>query len=74
MKIVRERVELKGIPVSPGVVIGKAFLIDSRKVRPPEKIIDPEMVEAEVARFQQALAETRAQLEDSTCDLGNPRS
>ena len=64
MKIVRERVELKGIPVSPGVVIGKAFLIDSRKVRPPEKIIDPEMVEAEVARFQQALAETRAQLEE----------
>ncbi|HSH68465.1 MAG TPA: phosphoenolpyruvate--protein phosphotransferase [Deferrisomatales bacterium] len=64
MKIVRERVELKGIPVSPGVVIGKAFLIDSRKVRPPEKIIDPEMVDDEVARFRKALAETRAQLED----------
>lgn len=63
MKVIRERVELKGIPVSPGVVIGKAFLIDSRKVRPPEQIIDPDMVDAEVARFHRALAETRAQLE-----------
>jgi phosphotransferase system enzyme I (PtsI) len=64
VKIVRERVEMKGIPVSPGVVIGKAFLIDSRQVRPPEKIIDPEMVEEELQRFQKALAETRAQLEE----------
>ncbi len=64
MKIVRERVALKGIPVSPGIVIGKAFLIDSRKVRPPERIIDPEMVDDEVARFRQALDETRAQLEE----------
>ena len=64
MQIVRERLELKGIPVSPGIVIGKAFLIDYRKVRPPEKIIDSEMVEEELARFQEAIAETRQQLED----------
>jgi len=64
VQIVRERLELKGIPVSPGIVIGKAFLIDYRKVRPPEKIIDSEMVEEELARFQEAIAETRQQLED----------
>ena len=64
MKVVRDRKELRGIPVSPGVLIGKAFLIDRRKVHPPERIIDPGMVEREIERFQQALEETRRQLEE----------
>ncbi len=63
MKILRERAELKGIPVSPGVVIGKAYLVDRRKVHPPEKIIDPDQVDREIARFHQALEKTRRQLE-----------
>ncbi len=64
MKTVRERKELRGIPVSPGVVIGKAYLVDRRKVRPPEQIIDADAVEGEVARFHAALEETRRQLEE----------
>lgn len=64
MKTIRERKELRGIPVSPGVVIGKAYLVDRRKVRPPEQIIEADAVEAEVARFQGALEETRHQLEN----------
>lgn len=56
--------ELKGIPVSPGIVIGKAYLVDRRKVRPPEKIIDPEMVEAEVGRFHAAIEQSQRQLQE----------
>ncbi len=64
MKVVRERVQLQGIAVSPGIVIGKAFLLDRRKVRPPERIIDAEDVDGEIGRLRRALEETRAQLED----------
>ncbi|MBI5440734.1 MAG: phosphoenolpyruvate--protein phosphotransferase [Deltaproteobacteria bacterium] len=64
MRVVRERSELKGIAVSPGIVLGKAYLLDRKKVRPPEKIIDPEMVEAEVARFRAAIEESHRQLQE----------
>ena len=64
MKVVRERVQLQGIAVSPGIVIGKAFLLDRRKVRPPERTIDAEEVDGEIRRLRRALAETRAQLEN----------
>ncbi|NTU60553.1 MAG: phosphoenolpyruvate--protein phosphotransferase, partial [Deltaproteobacteria bacterium] len=60
--------ELKGIPVSPGIIVGKAYLLDRRKVRPPEQIIDPDMVEGEVARFHQALAESQQQLQELKAD------
>ncbi|MBE0618032.1 MAG: phosphoenolpyruvate--protein phosphotransferase [Proteobacteria bacterium] len=63
MQVLRGHHALQGIPVSPGIVIGKAYLLDRRKVHPPEKIIDADEVEAEVRRFQEALAETRQQLE-----------
>jgi len=64
VQILREHQELRGIAVSPGIVIGRAYLLDRRKVHPPEKIIDPEMADEEVARFREALAETRRQLEE----------
>ncbi|GAB6064180.1 phosphoenolpyruvate--protein phosphotransferase [Deferrisoma palaeochoriense] len=64
MKVLRQRARLRGIPVSPGIVIGKAYLVDRRKVHPPEKIIEPSEVEAEVERFRRALDETRRQLEE----------
>jgi phosphotransferase system enzyme I (PtsI) len=61
---VRERSELRGIAVSPGIVIGKAYLVDRRKVRPPERIIDPDAVEAEVARLRAGLEISQRQLEE----------
>ncbi|GAB4266547.1 MAG: phosphoenolpyruvate--protein phosphotransferase [Deferrisomatales bacterium] len=64
VKVVVERKELRGIPVSPGIVIGRAYLVDFRKVHPPEQIIDPQMVDEEIERFHQALETTRRQLED----------
>ncbi len=63
MKIVRERAELRGIPVSPGIVIGRAYMVDRRQVHPPERIIEPDEVDGELERFRAALATTRDQLE-----------
>src|SRR5512136_627663 len=53
---------LRGIGASPGVVMGKAFLLDRSKVRLPEKRIEADQVEAEVKRFLQAIRESREQL------------
>ncbi|MBP1708336.1 MAG: phosphoenolpyruvate--protein phosphotransferase, partial [Deltaproteobacteria bacterium] len=53
---------LRGIGASPGVVMGKAFLLDRSKVRLPEKRIEADQVEAEVERFLQAIRDSREQL------------
>lgn len=63
MQILRPHSTFKGIPVSPGIIIGRAYLLDKKKVRPLERIIDADMVESELERFHRALAETRTQLE-----------
>jgi phosphoenolpyruvate-protein phosphotransferase (PTS system enzyme I) len=55
---------VRGIGASPGVVIGKAFLVDRSKVRLPQRRIDSDRVETEVDRFQKALEESRKQLLD----------
>jgi len=43
---------LKGIPVSPGVYIGEAFLLQTEEVRIRNLTIAEEQVEAEVERFE----------------------
>ena len=53
---------IRGIGASPGVVMGKAFLLDRSKVRLPEKRIEPDQVEQEVERFLKAIQESRQQL------------
>ncbi len=53
---------IQGIGASPGIVIGKAYLIERFKVRLPQKRIDPERVEEEVKRFFRAIEESRNQL------------
>ncbi len=62
MQVVRSRSSFDGIPVSPGVIIGRAYLLDKKKVRPLERIIDQDMVETEINRFIGAMEETRKQL------------
>jgi len=53
---------VQGIGASPGIVTGKAYMIERFKVRLPEKQINPEQVEAEVRRFLSAIQESRNQL------------
>jgi phosphotransferase system enzyme I (PtsI) len=46
----------RGIPVSPGVVLGPALVLDTEGVRIPRHFIAGDHAEAEVARLRQALA------------------
>jgi len=53
---------IQGIGASPGIIIGKAYLLERFKVRFPQKQINPEQVEEEVKRFFNAIQESRNQL------------
>jgi phosphotransferase system enzyme I (PtsI) len=53
---------VQGIGASPGIIIGKAYLVERFKVRLPQKRISPEQVEEEVQRFFNAIQESRNQL------------
>jgi phosphotransferase system enzyme I (PtsI) len=54
----------KGIGVSPGIVIGRAYLLDRRKVVVAGRRIEDVSVKDEVARFKKAIELSKAQLED----------
>jgi len=53
---------VQGIGASPGIIVGKAYLIERLKVRLPQKQIDPSRVEEEVKRFLDAIQESQNQL------------
>ena len=53
---------LKGIPASPGVAIGRAFLLDSEEVAIAKQAVAPAAVPQEIARFEEALAQTRQEI------------
>lgn len=58
----RKEVVLHGVGVSPGVVIGTAFLITHDDVRIVERRIVDDEIPREIARFEDALMETREQI------------
>lgn len=53
---------LEGIGVSPGVVIGKAFLLDSEEIAIPRRGVSKNQVAGEIARFEEALIQTRSEI------------
>ncbi len=53
---------VQGIGASPGILVGKAYLVERLKVRLPQKKIDPSHVEEEVRRFLNAIQESQDQL------------
>ncbi|MFG0285202.1 MAG: phosphoenolpyruvate--protein phosphotransferase [Phycisphaerales bacterium JB039] len=53
---------VKGIPVSPGIVIGRVFVQDDRTQRIAPRAIPPEQVPQELARLEDALAKSVADL------------
>jgi phosphotransferase system enzyme I (PtsI) len=53
---------IHGIGASPGVVTGRAYLVERFRVRAPQKRIDPDQVEGEIKRFLHAIEESRNQL------------
>lgn len=57
-------VSLHGIGASPGVAVGHAFLLDSRRVRTPKVKLTRDEVDAEVMRFKTAIDLSDRQLGD----------
>lgn len=55
---------IHGIGASPGIVTGRAYLVERFKVRMPQKRIDPSRVDEEVERFHRAIEEARTQLKE----------
>jgi phosphotransferase system enzyme I (PtsI) len=54
---------VRGIGVSPGVVIGKVYLFDRRDAPVPlYKLTDPALIDQEVVRFRKALEESQKHL------------
>lgn len=52
----------KGLPVSPGVAVGRAYCIDEIFVNPQTESIEPALVSSEMARFDEACEKTAADL------------
>jgi len=59
----RKSFEMKGVPASPGVAIGRAFLLDSEEVSVPKHAISAAAIPQEITRFEEALARTRKEIE-----------
>lgn len=55
---------VKGIGASPGIVAGRAFLLDRSKVRLPQRRIPETRVEEEISRFKEAIELSRKQLSE----------
>jgi phosphotransferase system enzyme I (PtsI) len=53
---------IEGIPASPGIVIGKAFILDTERPHVSEERIAIEDIEEEIASFHKAVNETREAL------------
>ncbi len=54
---------LKGIAASPGIVVGKAYVLDSEEMAIPQKAIRESQIPKEITRFQDALTMTRAEVQ-----------
>ncbi|RKY34526.1 MAG: phosphoenolpyruvate--protein phosphotransferase, partial [Candidatus Omnitrophota bacterium] len=53
---------IKGIAVSPGIVIGKVFVWDGEEFRINKNEIKHSQIPLEIARFEEALIKTRVEI------------
>ena len=51
-----------GVPASGGIAIGPAYLYHSQGLTVSRRVLQPQEIEPELKRFQEALAKTRAQI------------
>jgi len=57
-----QEIVLRGIGVSPGVVIGPVFLLASEAMQVVEQEVHPDQIHREIGRLESALIETRRQI------------
>jgi phosphoenolpyruvate-protein phosphotransferase (PTS system enzyme I) len=55
----------RGIPVSPGIAIGPALVLDTEGVRITHQTVPPEQRPGEITRLHQALAEVAAEAREN---------
>ena len=53
---------LHGVPASPGIAIGKVFLLEDDEFCLIQREISKDETKKEVARFREALSKTRAEM------------
>jgi phosphotransferase system enzyme I (PtsI) len=59
----RGEVRRDGIPVSTGIAIGRAFLVGRETIKAPRYHVEPDDVDAEIARLKKAITASDKQLE-----------
>ncbi|MCX7771102.1 MAG: phosphoenolpyruvate--protein phosphotransferase, partial [Proteobacteria bacterium] len=69
MNIIPENIELKGIGIKEGIVIGRAFVLSDQRVIVSRKKIVKQQVEIEKSRFYQAIEKTKKELFQIKQDL-----
>ena len=55
----------RGIPVSPGVAIGPALMLDTESFRIPQRFVERGSVPEEIGRLRKALVGAAAQARDN---------
>jgi len=65
----------KGIPASPGIVIGQAYVINKKSAEITKRTVAPALVEAEIQRLRKAVEKTKIDImsikEKVIYDIGN---
>lgn len=56
---------IKGIPVAPGVVIGRAFILDDVRERVPFHTVESSAIGEEIQRFESAVSDSISDLESA---------
>jgi len=59
MRLIKEEIRLKGLPICRGIAIGKPFFFHLTENNIPHYAIEKENVEKEVLRYREALAKAR---------------
>lgn len=62
MAMKKKEILLRGIPASPGITIGKAFLFGREQYAIPRRNIKDEHIVNEIKRFKEALVQTKAEI------------
>ena len=65
MRPSRAPVVLRGIPASPGIGIGKAFVLKEEALSYVFRALSKEEVKKEILRFRQAVAKTRTEIDQT---------
>jgi phosphotransferase system enzyme I (PtsI) len=61
-RLAQKNLVLKGVPVSPGIAIGSAFLLHRDELQVEEEQIAGEQVASEVEKFKRAIQQTKEEL------------